>query len=91
MAVAQSSTRKPLQRKASKRSKSPKSSAPKRPSKSQRISAINTQHGVLAALSPIAVIGLAVSGFIPWEFLTETMSLALIGNLVGYGFRRFNP
>ena len=66
-------------------------STPKRPSKTQRIASINTQHGLLAALSPIAVIALAVAELVPWEFLTETMSLALIGNLVGYGFRRFTP
>ena len=66
-------------------------STPKRPSKAQRNSAINTQHGVLAALSPFVIISLAVTELVPWEFLTETMSLALIGNLVGYGFRRFNP
>lgn len=63
----------------------------KRPSKSQRIASVNTQHGLLAALSPIAFIGLVIAGHLPWDFLTDTMSLALIGNLIGYGFRRFNP
>lgn len=63
----------------------------KRPTKSQRNSAINTQHGVLASLSPIAVIALAVGGLLPWEHLSNAIYLSLIGNLVGYGFRRFNP
>ena len=67
------------------------SSSPKRPSQAQRITSINAQHGVLAVLSPLVLIGLAIMGHLPWAHLSDAMCLALIGDLCGYGLRRYNP
>lgn len=63
----------------------------RRASKSQRITAVNAQHGVLAALVPVGLLALAIAGHIPWESLSDAVCLALIGNLTGYGLRRYNP
>ena len=86
--MAQSRTLKGKPRKAYKESKTLK---PRTQTKAQRIKSVNTQHGVLAALVPIGLIGFAIAELVPWDAFQDVLYLAWIGNLIGYGLRRFNP
>ena len=85
--MAQSRTLKGKPRKASKGSNTVKP----RTTKAQRIASVNAQHGWLSAIAPLGILGLSVAGHLPWEMVKDAISLALIGNLIGYGFRRYNP
>lgn len=86
--MTQSLVKKGKPRKASKRSRTPQ---PSRPSKAQRIASVNTQHGVLAALAPIALLGLGIAGLVPWNHFQDVLCLVWLGDLFGYSLRRFRP
>ena len=84
MAVAKAKPRKPKRRIGS-------VAKPRKRTRQQVIASINAQHGVLAALTPIGLAGLAIAQLLPWGFFQDVLYLCWLGNLIGYGFRRFNP